>query len=197
MIPVMGSCIIIAVGYAAMASRKWSDVKKFLRLAKRPSWDEWALGIAEAVATRADCTRRKVGAVILDKDHRIVSTGYNGSPPGGPSCLAGACPRGRHYELEDPPETIRAGFTKCACGKDWDPLYGGCPDAVQPGSSYDTGAGSCIALHAEQNAIIWAAPERLAGSTMYITCAPCDGCARLIAGVGITRVIWPGKNPQE
>jgi deoxycytidylate deaminase len=52
----------------------------------RPSWDDWALGIAHAVAARADCTRRKIGAVILDSEHRIVSTGYNGSPPGGPSC---------------------------------------------------------------------------------------------------------------
>ena len=60
----------------------------------RPDWDEYALGLARAVATRADCRRSKVGAVILDADHRVVSTGYNGAPAGQKGCLAGACPRG-------------------------------------------------------------------------------------------------------
>lgn len=59
----------------------------------RPSWDEYFLGIADAVAARGDCSRRQVGAVVVDKDNRIVSTGFNGSYPGGPSCLAGECPR--------------------------------------------------------------------------------------------------------
>lgn len=60
----------------------------------RPSWDEYFLGIAKAVAVRADCTRRQVGAVIV-RDNRIVATGYNGGPSGGPSCLSGQCPRGQ------------------------------------------------------------------------------------------------------
>jgi dCMP deaminase len=59
----------------------------------RPGWDEWALGIARAVAVRGDCVRRQVGAVILDVDHRLVVSGYNGAPPGAPGCLSGACPR--------------------------------------------------------------------------------------------------------
>ncbi len=124
---------------------------------ERLSWDAYFLGIARAVSRRADCSRRRVGAVIVGEDHRIVSTGYNGSPPGGPSCLLGDCPRGN--------------------------------SSVTPGSSYDTGAGSCIAVHAEANAIIWADPSRLAGSTLYCTHAPCDGCGRLIAGAGIVRIV--------
>jgi dCMP deaminase len=59
----------------------------------RPDWDAYALGIAEAVSVRSDCRRRRVGAVVLDSDHRIIGTGYPGTRPGGPSCLAGDCPR--------------------------------------------------------------------------------------------------------
>ncbi len=60
----------------------------------RPDWHEYFLGIAAAVAVRSDCRRSKVGAVIVDTGHRIVSTGYVGAPAGQPGCLAGACPRG-------------------------------------------------------------------------------------------------------
>lgn len=60
----------------------------------RPTWDEWGLGIARAVATRADCSRRQVGAVVLNSQHRVQATGFNGAPPGRTGCLAGGCPRG-------------------------------------------------------------------------------------------------------
>jgi len=60
----------------------------------RPSWDEYFIGVAESVKARGDCLRDQVGAVLVeDATHRIIATGYNGSPPGGPSCLAGECPR--------------------------------------------------------------------------------------------------------
>lgn len=61
----------------------------------RPNWHEYFLGIAEAVSARADCRRRKVGAVIIDPDSKVVlATGYNGTVRGAAGCLAGACPRG-------------------------------------------------------------------------------------------------------
>lgn len=129
----------------------------------RPGWDQYGLGIAEAVATRADCTRRKVGAVIMRPDHSIVSTGYNGGAAGGPSCLKGECPRGQMSVEDVTPLT----------------------------TSYDTGAGSCIALHAEQNALLRATWDEMQGATIYITCEPCPGCARMITGTPIARVVWP------
>lgn len=67
--------------------------QEYFKDLKRPNWDDWALGIALAVATRGDCLRSRVGAVIMDKDHNIISVGYNGAERGGPSCLAGDCPR--------------------------------------------------------------------------------------------------------
>lgn len=56
--------------------------------------DRFYLGLAAAVAAGADCTRSSVGAVIV-VGNRVVATGFNGAPAGAPSCLAGACPRGR------------------------------------------------------------------------------------------------------
>lgn len=130
-------------------------------MTQRPTWDAYYLGIARAVSARADCTRRKVGAIVVKGD-RIVSTGYNGAPAGRPGCLsAGACPRGRMSAAE-----------------------------VAPGSSYDTGPGACIALHAEQNAILRAGLE-CRGAVLYLTDPPCDGCARLIEGAGFARVVHP------
>ena len=59
---------------------------------ERPSWDEYFMNIAKAVATRSSCSRRKVGAIIV-KDRRIITTGYNGTPKGIKNCNEGGCPR--------------------------------------------------------------------------------------------------------
>jgi dCMP deaminase len=61
---------------------------------QRASWDEYYLDLARATSTRATCSRRKHGAVIV-QGRRIVSTGYNGGPSGYPHCLEGACPRAK------------------------------------------------------------------------------------------------------
>ena len=60
----------------------------------RPDWDTYYLAIAKAVSTRGDCVRAQHGAIVV-KDYKIVSTGYNGTPPGDErSCGAtGQCPR--------------------------------------------------------------------------------------------------------
>lgn len=51
----------------------------------RPQWDDYFMAIARIVATRSTCDRLRAGAVLV-KDNRIISTGYNGSPPGLPHC---------------------------------------------------------------------------------------------------------------
>ena len=45
----------------------------------RPGWDEYFMEVARTVATRATCPRASVGAVVV-RDHRILTTGYNGAP---------------------------------------------------------------------------------------------------------------------
>jgi dCMP deaminase len=53
--------------------------------------------------------------------------------------------------------------------------------------------GSCsLALHAEQNAILYAARNNVSmeGSTLYVTLSPCIACARVIFTTGIKKVFY-------
>lgn len=53
--------------------------------------------------------------------------------------------------------------------------------------------GSCsLALHAEQNAILYASKNgvSLEGSTIYVTLSPCISCARIIYSMKIKKVIY-------
>ena len=52
----------------------------------RKNWDEYFMEITELVASRSTCDRAFVGCVLVNSDHRIISTGYNGSVAGNPHC---------------------------------------------------------------------------------------------------------------
>ena len=73
----------------------------------RPSKDQSFMEIAVAVSMRSTCLRRRYGAVIVSKDGRIVSTGYNGATRHRANCVdLKECLRetlkikpGTHYEL--------------------------------------------------------------------------------------------------
>ncbi len=63
------------------------------------------MSIADVVATRSTCLRRRVGAVIV-RDRQIISTGYNGAPKGVPHCADIGClreqfsiPSGERHEM--------------------------------------------------------------------------------------------------
>lgn len=51
----------------------------------RPSWDEYFIGVMNAIAERATCDRGMSGCVIT-RDHRQLVAGYVGSPIGFPHC---------------------------------------------------------------------------------------------------------------
>lgn len=72
------------------------DIRQVLRALSmnltRPTWDDYFMKIAKVAALRSNCIKRKVAAVIV-KDHRIISTGYNGTPRGIKNCNEGGCPR--------------------------------------------------------------------------------------------------------
>jgi dCMP deaminase len=60
--------------------------------------------------------------------------------------------------------------------------------------------GHCVrTLHAEQNAIVQGALNgvSLRGATLYVTCQPCNNCAKMIINAGITKVVFDGDYPDE
>lgn len=127
----------------------------------RPDWDEIFMDTAELMSRRSTCLRRQVGAVVV-KDNRMISAGYNGTPPGFKHCGDVGCLR---EQLEIP-----------------------------SGERHEI----CRGLHAEMNAILQVAilgGQSIKGTTMYITYLPCSICARLIAGVGISKVVFGGGYP--
>ena len=94
-----------AVIASGLPYERWEiggDVSSDARIAKaarslpmgpsRPSWDEYFMRIARVVASRSDCVRRQVAAILV-KDRRVIGTGYNGTPRGATNCSAGGCPR--------------------------------------------------------------------------------------------------------
>ncbi|MBC7087407.1 MAG: cytidine/deoxycytidylate deaminase family protein [Tissierellales bacterium] len=52
----------------------------------RKNWNKYFMEITEMVASRSTCDRAFVGCVLVNDEHRIVSTGYNGSVSGNPHC---------------------------------------------------------------------------------------------------------------
>ena len=129
--------------------------------------DQYYLKIAEVVAIRSTCIRRQYGAVIVNNGI-IVATGYNGSPRGEVNC----CDSGA-----------------CYCRTHSSPLDS---KAATHGDQY----GLCVAVHAEQNAIICADRERMQGAVLYLATtdssidpAPCNFCDRMIKNAGIIKVI--------
>ncbi len=81
---------------------------KMLMNAARPGWDEYFMRIARVVASRSNCMKRKVAALIV-KDGRIISTGYNGTPRGTVNCSQGGCPRCNAFRPSG------EGLTECYC----------------------------------------------------------------------------------
>lgn len=61
-------------------------------------------------------------------------------------------------------------------------------------------AGHCIrSLHAEQNCLLQAAKIGVScdGAEIYVTCQPCNMCAKMIINAGIRRVVYEGDYPDD
>src|SRR5690348_15770218 len=68
------------------------------------------------------------------------------------------------------------------CDEEWPET--GCPR--------DSKGGCSLAIHAEQNAILYAVKNKtdVEGASLFLTLSPCLACARIIYSTGIKRVLY-------
>ncbi len=133
------------------------------------SWDAYFLGIAKAVSKKSHCLSHQFGAIAVNDDKQVVSTGYNGPPRGYPHC-------NDDYQPMVSTDTLQKET---------------CPRHFQ-GMKSGEGLEFCPAAHAERNVLINAARYgiRLCGCTLYVTSpTPCRECAKEIVNAGIIRVV--------
>lgn len=137
-----------------------------LKSKRRISREEMFAQITQIVAQRSTCLRSKVGAILV-RDGRIVSMGYNGPVTGMPEC-------------EPIPEEVKSMSPAYFVG--WTIEH---PNACQ-------GAGCSRSIHAETNAIAFAAKAGVSvdGCIMYCSMSPCINCAKLIVNSGIKKVVY-------
>jgi len=131
---------------------------------KRISRDELLMEIAKTVALRSTCSRAQVGCVV-SKEGRVLTMGYNGAPAGMLHCI----------------HVCNCSAKGQAMGQRI-PHADGCP----------AGDPCLISVHAECNAIAWAARTGVAleGGEMFTTVSPCTPCAQLIINSGIVKVTY-------
>ena len=130
----------------------------------RISKDMYYLGIAESVAQRSTCLRRKYGAVVVNNDE-IVSTGYNGAPRGEINCNdCGYCER----DAQNVPSGERYELCRSVHGE-MNAIISASRSQMVGGTMYIVGIESKTGEYANPN--------------------PCTICRRLIKNAGIKRVV--------
>ena len=78
--------------WAEIAAQFGPSIRRKKPRLTRPNWDLWFMRQAFVVAQRGSCLRKQVGALIVrDRDHRVISGGYNGAPQGMPDCFEVGC----------------------------------------------------------------------------------------------------------
>ena len=124
------------------------------------------LDIAEAVAGRATCLRKKYGSVIVNHD-QIISTGYVGAPRGRKNC----CDLGYCTKKKLLPEERHGGYDACRSVHSEQ-------NAIINASRKDM-LGSTLYL----------VGYRTEGHNYEEGAAPCLMCRKLIINAGIEKVI--------
>lgn len=164
----------------------------------RRDWDDYFLDLCDVISTRSTCNRLNVGAVIVNEDKAIISTGYNGSLRKMDHCDDGdpaswTCPACKGVEFIGH-EAMTTQEHVAASRLPW-PVCTECGSILiynRP-SDHDYEGTHCVAtVHAEMNAIAQAARQGTStrGATMYCSHCPCWNCFKVISAAGIKEVVY-------
>lgn len=85
---------------------------------RRPTWHRTFLNMALVMSRRSTCPKLRTAVIITSADHRILTSGYNGAPPGLPHCddvgcleVDGHCIRTIHAEQNAVAQAARSGVS--------------------------------------------------------------------------------------
>ncbi|MFH5182722.1 deoxycytidylate deaminase [Paenibacillus sp. TAB 01] len=134
----------------------------------RKDWDTYFLDMAYMASTRSQCSRRHVGAVLV-QGKKLLGAAYNGAPMGVPDCSEAGCMLVEEFEL-----------------------------VTKDGSEQVVKKQRCIrTIHAEQNLLLFTDPKDREGSAVYVTDQPCWTCANMLANSGISEIVYHRPYPKD
>ncbi|MVO99487.1 deoxycytidylate deaminase [Paenibacillus lutrae] len=134
----------------------------------RKDWDTYFMDIAYMASTRSQCSRRRVGTVLV-QGKKLLGTAYNGAPMGVPDCSEEGCMLVEEFELQ-----------------------------VIDGKEEMIRKQRCIrTIHAEQNLLLFTDREDREGSSVYVTDQPCWTCSNMLANSGIKEIIYHRPYPKD
>lgn len=134
----------------------------------RKDWDTYFMDIAYMAATRSQCSRRQVGAVLV-QGKKLLGTAYNGAPMGVPDCGEEGCLVVEEYEK-----------------------------VMDQGVERMVRKERCVrTIHAEQNLLLFTDRKDREGSTVYVTDQPCWTCANMLANSGIKEIVFHRPYPKD
>jgi len=148
----------------------------------KPTVEETLMHLAYTLSVRSNCICRQVGAIITNEDGYIIGAGWNDVGEGQISCglktvydyknisyLQSNCLDLKGFQDDD-----YICFRQCFRDNNGGLIH-------------------CLALHAEENAILQSARYQSnipKGSTIYTTTFPCPLCLKKIAQVGIRKIVY-------
>ncbi|MGW8957031.1 deoxycytidylate deaminase [Paenibacillus sp. NPDC055715] len=134
----------------------------------RKDWDTYFMDIAYMVSTRSRCSRRHVGAVLV-QGKKLLGTAYNGAPSGVPDCSEAGCMISEEYEV-----------------------------VHREGREEMVKKQRCIrTIHAEQNLLLFTDRIDREGSSVYVTDQPCWTCANMLANSGVVEIVYHRPYPKD
>lgn len=123
---------------------------------------EWFIDTAASLGQQSKCVSKKVGSLFV-KDSRIISMGYNGSPPGHKNC--------NDTFQDDFLSAENYTHERRIEHREWSLKH---------------------EIHAEMNALAFAARNgiNVEGSILYNSLEPCNDCLKNLTAAGVAMVVF-------